>query len=95
MDGSKDEDIYDLQKKEDRIMSVEKDFIDFIKDATEDPSRVSTFLGELCEQGANEEALCQLLHGWGYKGVRVRDCAAILHAAGHQGAWRSEMQKDY
>jgi hypothetical protein len=75
--------------------AAKKDFMDFIKDAAKDESMVNEFLLTLISESANEKSLCKLLHDRGYKGVTVKDCATLLHAAAPGGVWRSEMRKDY
>jgi hypothetical protein len=86
------------QKKETgKKPEAKKDFIDFIKDASKDQSRVNEFLVKLSREDTNKEALCQLLHDWGYSGVSVKDCAKVLQAvgAGSSNFWVQEIRQDY
>ena len=79
--------------------AAKKDFIDFIREAAQDHSRISEFLDKITDEGTNKADLRKFLHGLGYKGVSVNDCVAILHAARRDGAWRTvvedKLQRDY
>ena len=56
-----------------------KDFIDFIKEACQrGQPQGKDFLDELNKQGVKAKDLYALLRGWGYEGVRLKDCTKLL-----------------
>ena len=76
-------------------MADKKDFMDFIKDACEDSSRRQAFVNEVYKQGVVEQDLQNLLHGWGYNGVKVEDCSTILRVAQSQAHAAHEVEPLY
>lgn len=71
------------------------DFMDFVKNASNNPSLVSDFMKHLHKTDASAADLCQLFHSWHYESVRIKDCATLLDAAKDPSIWASEFQKRY
>jgi hypothetical protein len=76
-------------------MSLEKDFMDFLKDVSENQPRLTAFMECLNSDETTEGGLCQLLHQWGYDGVRIKDCATLLDIVRAQGPLPCNFEQKY
>jgi hypothetical protein len=58
---------------------AKRDLMDFIEDASRDDSTVGMhFIEELNKDGVKSKDLHQLLVGWGYDGVSLKDLTRLL-----------------
>lgn len=76
-------------------MSLEKDFMDFLKDLSTNDSRLKAFMLALNSDGQTEGGLCELLHEWGYDGVRIKECATLLDIVRTQGPLPCDFDQKY
>jgi len=56
----------------------QKDFLDFIKDVTENAQLAQDFLKVFNNEGTTAEDLCKFMNGSGFDGVSLKDCEKMM-----------------
>lgn len=64
----------------------QKDFLDFIKDVTENPQLAQGFLNVFNNEGTTAEDLCKFMNGSGYVAVSVKDCEKMMAVRAASGS---------
>jgi len=64
----------------------QKDFLDFIKDVTENQQLAQDFLNVFNKEGATAEGVYNFMKGSGYAGVSLKDCEKMMAVKATTGA---------